>query len=798
MTKQESKRNGKLVSLDFRLQFVLLGALGIVVVEIYRLQPSFWNTYWQPILIVAIGLGILILLSLWESLWRNYRWLLASAILILIVLLEISWFKATLNVESLEKHKLSKYSIPQSNATIYVEYPTQVLYDSQNSPTLAIWLANPIPSSNQTITVAANNLVFASQAYEGSPLQWVNTLTVTLPADGGERTVLFKPLSNPKITKESKIVITSNNEEIQIEYPPIIILEGERNAQRRLWLFALIDTGSISLVVGIAFAWFETQRKSDEEKRKIEDAIKQAKADREKAIKQAEEYSVINNFIEDFSGVLKKPLTLTADWKEWDERLQEQFRKIYSSNFEEKLWAGLSDKTTAEMRDGVDLCLQLCIRIFEDEKEKPIPLLKQLQSALVQDENAPLSLLSTLKEYPASIVVAKQIVSAFPGDLKNKTIAEYIGKFPDQIRHLRNELGFPDTESFPMQKQFAFYAKSHTYEDRLTAWLKARELDYSPFADAESPFYSVPDKLLLIDSVAPGFTLPPSNLQNTIFEFTNSWDAGAALFQYCKSLPIKIKDEMFFVAIAPSLIENHGMDQPRKLYLHALAEQWIWSLVETQTFFYSLKDPQRDLAGRLLRWHDHSPSITVNKIARYSGFSEEAKNQTIFSSKIKEWLTAANSDDLQAEEVNALIELRPLPKQRTLFIISTIDLNPQADSQISTSLHEKLGEESDWLSIHDCQQTHFQIGNKSPLLVPQNSLVTQCNNRIRICSQNKVNAFNFLFAFHNEEPAEHILARKAAGSPGKMIRLGQKLLLQHVENHSPDEDLFIEDLIAIK
>jgi hypothetical protein len=60
-----------------------------------------------------------------------------------------------------------------------------------------------------------------------------------------------------------------------------------------------------------------------------------------------------------------------------------------------------------------------------------------------------------------------------------------------------------------------------------------------------------------------------------------------------------------------------------------------------------------------------------------------------------------------------------------------------------------------------------------------------------------VEALESLFAPHSEEPADLILARIADGSPCKMVRLGQKLLLQHVEKYSPDEPLHIKDLLAL-
>lgn len=750
------------------------------------------NLLWTNVLIVAVW-SILVLFAFWRrphgEIWRNYRWIIAPTVIILLFLFNVSWAQSMIATSSLEKSVFKSAS--SSAFQLHAEYPSQILFDTTEPSEISLWTTDL--SGCTKVTISGNGLLFAVKPSSDAPLEWSEQLTLKFDRTTTAITLLVQPSQLLDIDSQTvQLYLSSGGASLDTKDWELIV-ESKRDTQIRNWEKNFLATGGtiISLITAI---FVGVKQLEEEKKRQKAEQVKQA----------------IDNFDtdakSDFSKMVEKHLSLTTDWNEWDPGLKEQFHRKYSSPFEEKLWVGLSDKTIAEIINDVDLCLQLCVRTFEDEKEKPIPVLKQLQSALVQDENAPLSLLSMLNEYPASIVVAKQIASAFPGDLKNKTVAEYAGKFPDQIRDLRNELGFPDTESFPMQKQFAFYAKSHTYEDRLTAWLKARELDYSPFADAESPFYSVPDKLLLIDSVAPGFTLQLSNLQNTAFEFANSWDAGAALFEYCKSFQsaVKIKEETFFVAITPSLIEDHGMDQPRKLYLHALAEQWIWSLAETPTLLYSLKDEQRDLAGRLLRWHDLSPSITVNKIERYTRyFKVETKNQTAFSSKINEWLTMVSSDDLRTEEANALIGFRPLPKQNTLFLISTIDLNPHVEEQMSSDSREKLDAQSDWLSVHDCQRVHFQIGNKNRLLISQDSLVTQCNNRIRICSQNKVDAFNFLFIPHNEDSAEAILARKAEGSPGKMVRLGQKLLLQHVEKYSPDdkdkyEYLHIEDLEALQ
>ncbi|GAB4452827.1 MAG: hypothetical protein OHK0041_16330 [Anaerolineales bacterium] len=410
-----------------------------------------------------------------------------------------------------------------------------------------------------------------------------------------------------------------------------------------------------------------------------------------------------------------------------------------------------------------------------------------------------------LKEYPASIITARIITRAFPPDLKKKTIMENADKFPTQIRTLRWELGVPDTESFPLQTQYSYYAKEHAPIERLSAWLKAHELERSPFADADSPFYSVLDEQPPIALATPGFALPTSVSQNIAFEFATAWDAGAALFEFCIKFNARLKDDIFFIAVTPNVVEDYGAGHPRKLLLHALAGQWIWSLAEEPTLFFSLESVQRDLAGRLLRWHDLSPSVTVNKIAEFIRHlegrkkeeeKEEKKNQMVFFSKLTEWLGGMSANDLRAEEINALIGLRPAPARRTVFLISTIDLNPHVKGQISPSLHERLGAQADWLSVHDGGLVHFLPGDKNRQTVSLPVLVNQCNIRVQKCSSNKL-VFNQLFDAPGEEP-DAILAQKADGSPGRMVRLGQKLLLQHIEKYPLDELLHIKDLIALE
>lgn len=723
------------------------------------------------------------------EIWRDYRWIIAPAVLILLFLFDTSWAQSTLSISSLKKSTIK--TTPLATLQVHAEYPSQILFDETSPSEIHLWTIGSINCVD--LEISADGLLFAIKPPPDTPLKWDEKLTLKFDKTTTAATLLAQPSKPPETDSKSvRLNLISGGNNLTKDWQ--IIVESKRDSQIRDWKKSFLGTGS-TVVSLIAAVFAGIKQLEEEKKRRRAEQIKQVIAALKTEAKK------------DLSKTLHDCLDLTAEWDEWDRTLQEQFRNSFASFVEEELWEALAAKTIEEIKEGAALLFQVCGRIF-NEQEKSVSTLLTLRSALRMDENSPRALLALLKEHPVSINVAKIIARTFSLDLKMKTIAKYAGKFPAQIRVLRVELGFTDTESFPLQEQYSYYAKEHAPAERLTAWLRAHELNYSPFADAGSPFYSVIDKQFLIDLAMPRFALPTSNSRNIVFEFANAWDAGAALFEFCITLRdnVRLKDDIFFLAVTPGIVEDYGTDHPRKLLLHALAEQWIWSLAEEPTLFYSLESGQRELTGRLLRWHDLSPSITINKIAEIARHlegmkkereKEEKKNQTVFFSKITEWLTGMSADDLRMEEINALIGLRPSPKQRTLFLISTSDLNPYVAGHIPASLHQTLSEQADWLSAHNCRLVSFRLGGEGQQTAPHSALVNQCNIRVQKCSQEESLVFNQLFDAPGREP-DAILAQKADGSPGRMVRLGQKLLMQHVERHSSSEPLHIEDLEALE
>ena len=794
MTKNNDKTSGGNPFLaGYGLQVLVAPALAGILLAIF-----FWgfgydaDLLWTNVLILAVWLILVQVTFLRRpdgEFWRNYRWIISPAVLILLFLFNTSWAQSTLTILSLKKSVFKTTSL--DSAQIHVEYPSQILFDDTGPSEVRLWTTGS--SHCPSLVISGEGLLFAVKPPSDAPLEWSEKLPLEFNGTTTAITLLVQPSQPPGTNSQiTQLNLNSGGNHLETQNWQMVV-ESKRDSQIRGWKKNFLSTGStiVSLITAI---FVGIKQLEEEKKRQQKERVKQ----------------IISNFSStknNLSQTLQEYLGLKDDWREWDKALQREFREAYTAFVEGALWDVLPKKTTTEMAADVNLYLQVSERIFEGSEEKLISTLKKLQSALLQDDHASLNLLAMLKEYPASINIAKIIASAFPPGLKKKTIDDYTSKFLDQIRDLRVELDFPDFESFPLQRQFSFYTKDHTFEDRLNVWLETHELDCSPFADADSPFYSVLNGRLLIDAdmAPPGFMLPKLNAQNQILEFSNSWDAGAGLFAYCNALKsnTSLKDAIFFSIITPSLIENYGMDHTRKLYLHALAEQWIWSLAETPTLFYSLQSEQRDLVGRLIRWHDISPSITAHKNEKFAGRlqEKEKKRQAFPLSGLTAWLSEKDAADLRTEEINALIELQPYPKRSNLFLVPTIDLNPQVERQISGNLHEKLAEQFDWLSAHNSKAVIFSMSAKNRQVVILENLVNQCKIRTRKCSNDKLE-FNQLFDAPGSEP-DKILARKANGSPGRMVRLGQKLLLQHVEKYPPDDEdnykyLHIEDLEALQ
>jgi hypothetical protein len=612
-------------------------------------------------------------------------------------------------------------------------------------------------------------------------LNWQNTLDITFSEDHDAVALLIQSAKSVGVSsQETKLKVISNSTNLDTSKWEKIIVEGSKNSQLRSWKKNILDTSSvvISLIVAI-FAG--VKQLEEEKKRKRADEIKQA----------IDTFDTI--IINDFPQALADYLELIWDWDAWEKPMQKQFREKFSSFVDtDEFWNRLSNRSVSEIEKDVDRSLQLCVAVSINKEQ-----LVLLKDAIQQDTHF---LLTLVRKHSQSIAVAKRVAKALSDERKRKIREEFGNEFQSEIIALKDELGFLE-KNFPLQEQFHHFAIIPHIEDKIAKWLEMRQMQYSPFLDANSPYtLLIGEKKPFIDHVSTSFAFTTSNHPISTFGFANPWDVGAALFEYCKTLQIQpnIIDETFVVILTPTIGADYGACKTRKLVLHALAEQWLWSLSEKPTMLYDLHQTPRALLGRLLRWHSGSPFAAINRIEQLIEKRTDSENTINIPRKIIEWLNNIDTTDLRTEEINSLIELRPPLKRRTMLLVSSVDINPWISTQITVKQHEMLDGEADWLDIHGWALMHFLLDGTNPQTITMQVLSNQCNLRTRKCSNEKIEAFNALFAPHDKEPADIILASKAKGSPGKMVRLGQNLLLQHVEKYPPEDDLQIDDLLAIE
>jgi hypothetical protein len=815
--KPESKSGGNRNLLRYGRQIFIVFILAIIGFAVLLLflglgeNPFPTDIVWTNITVLVIWLAFVIL-SFWShpsgELWRDYRWIVAPAVLVLLFLLDSSWAQSRLSTQFSEKIEYGEY--PVKGLIIHVETPNKILYDTSIEHHLSLWINCVDQCASQPITLSSNmteGILFAVQTPSGKPLQWQKKLKISLPYDGSALVVSIRQPAPSEEDQTANIMLTTTALKTVSLDGNRIQIEGQRAAQMRYWKKNFLETSSIIVaLISAIFAgikqWEEERRRQEEEEKRQ----KNVKEEEEKRRRSEEIQRAIDGLDtglrNDFPSTLKQCTELMQDWSLWKISLQDRFREKFSSFANKEIWAAISSRNPKQLAEDVELCIKLCDVIFES-REEPIALkFKELEATLQQDVRAALSL---LRDYPESITIVRQIIRSLSDESKKKIIDDYKNEFQQQIIDLKNDFGFVDLNSYPLQRKFQFYADLPPTENRLAVWLEKHRIGFSPFMDASNPYILGPsndklltDRELFISLVPTGFksSVPENPVDH--FEFANPWDVGAALFEYVRNLPPKIKNESFVVLLTPTMLADFGLEQPHELFLHALAEQWLWILAETPTRYYSLKETQQALLGRLLCWHGGSVMAAIHSLEHILEKKIDEESTKNFLTTISGWLNHIDKSSLRKEEIIGLIELRPFPTQITLLLVSSIDWWMNIGGQISPELHTALDKHANWLQIHRWALAHFLISEIKPRTISPLELEKQCQQRMLICSRGKVEAFEQLFAPHSKESADRILAYKANGSPGTMVRLGQELLLRHVAQHPNEDWLQIEDLEALK
>jgi hypothetical protein len=886
--KKDETGGGKFRLPDFRSQIIILGILISAVGGIYWLFPQFWDVYWLPVVLIAAGLAIPPLFSLWKfwagygwqvgiapglafilmgifiwffgyetaelwknavlnliltnstilavwllllfaafrsrkgttqqqmkqdgernqtgaqqdyrkgEIWRDYRWIIAPAIIILLFLFDTSWAQSMLSTSSLKKSVFK--STPKDTPQFHMEYPSQILFDDAEPSEIQIW-ADGLGNCGEEVEISGTELLFAVKPSPDSPIIWREKLTFKFAKNANAVTLLAQPSKPPDSNSLSTQINLESNGRIFDTSDWLIRVESRRDAQIRGWKKNFLDTGGT--IVSLITAVFVGIKQLEEEKkrqkmRQVEQAISKLETDAK----------------EDLPKTLQEHWDLTADWNEWDIAIQDQFRKAYAYFIEQKLWDALA--TTTEVSEAIERLLQMSERIFEGEDAESIHILKQIPSSLRQDGKA---LLALVRDYPESITIAKRIARNYSKEIKDNILREFSSKYKEEIKKIADALDFLPEEYPLLESLFLRYNIIAPLEGKLKEWLNLHRLTRSPFGDANTPFTPLPEsnESLLVDLTSTGFSFDRPLDKQVHFKFNDAWDLRTAVYRFCKTIPSAIASKAFLVIVPPFLMIDYEKEIALNIVLHALGEQWLNTIVNEPTAYYDLNVHQQKMLARLLCWHygsSHSVlarlskeidnTLTSSERQRPNQEERKEKNAREFLKKAPNWLGGAPSTPLYDEETPYLVDLRPSSTHRTFLLMPSVDLDYRSGISVSPEKYDVFDKIVDRLNIHNYTFAHFYLTDRRWRRVEEDALTRIVNERINQCviqednPADQINSLNDLFSQHEKEEAEKILAQKADGSPGRMVRLGQKLLLQHMERYPAGEPLHIEDLIALE
>lgn len=826
MTKEKNERSsmGRFLFSQYNPQIIILG-IAIVVTGIRLLFSPFWSEHWMVISLVATGLAMLPLFNLWDGwigygwqvgiapsmtfilmgifiwffgydsvgtiwvdavynlfwtnllilsfwlvfvvflflrqlhgeIWRDYRWVIAPAVLILLFLFDTSWAQSTLSLSNLKRSTINSTSL-DVGLQLHAEYPAQILFDDLTGNEIHLWITGSLYriKEEKLIIYSGQELLFAIKTESDKPLEWYAALPVVLTKDTKALTLLVMPIKRQNVnTQPVRLSLYDASKVLDTENWTTIVIESKHDWQVRKWKNGLLDTGGtvVSLIVAI-FAGIK--QLEEDKKRQRAERIKQAITTFD---------TDINN---DISKIFKEHLGLVVDWDEWDRFLQDQFCDKYSLFVEKNLWDIVANKDISEIPIYLEHCLGICKAIFEGEEENPTSIIKRLLLIIENKDEG--SLNAFINEHPESVSLIKQI-------------AKLVSDKPLIIQ----------VERIPRQEQIFSLSRPFDVNNKLSIWLEQRKLSASPFLDVHNAFTLLPrGTKMLIEGASTRFVFNDSVYSEKQLNFSTFWDLSAGLFEYIKQMPPKIKQNSFIVLLTPDMFLEYGEGPLHQLLFHALAESWFWEIIEDWSTYYSLTYSQRGLVGRLLCWHGNSSDSILSQFESRLGVQRHSSDTRKMSQQLVDWLKNTDSSDLLPGEMKSLVGLCPLSKQSVLLINSTAADIKLRDPSFFLNNQYLLNLKRMWNDVN------FQISISVPRLVSTNDIIQQCNERVNLCSDNYLQGFDELFIPHGQEPAEKILAEKAAGSPGKMVRLGQKLFYQHVEKYLVDEDLHIEDLMTLE
>lgn len=708
---------------------------------------------------------------------RHYEWIIMPVLIIGAFLLLITFFKSVFTVNQLEGRQVYESKLRGTDLYLHAEYPDQILFTSEKTPLLNIWLTCGSPyktcpeKAEITLSTTEKNVFFALQQ---DTLQWKSTLRIDVRHNSRVYPILLT-LANPSHPTDwnTTIKIKGKGATSSLSLPPILF-EGERSAKQRLLQGGLLESSGIVFTI-ITAVIAGLNQLSEQRKRQRWQEIEQS------LIRLKDENNQHN-----LAESLQEQVDYIHNWGQ----LGNDLKKTYSANisgFFEKDFLARLDANLDHLEKIVNSILE--IKEFLPTNEK-LDYLNLFERGLQRAEWK--AILELVDDNPDTVNAAKIIAQQLPSEKKDAAVKECPGTLHNALMSLKEQFGFPGTQDYPFRREFAKHLVT-AEDDFDTTWLNKVGLSYSPFLDAENPFMRLKDGSLFLENTPWGFEF--ESVMDQTYIFQTAWDLRMGFLEYCQTT--SSKNDAFFVIIDPAIWINFQTENVRNLVLHSLADQWLTTLAEDHTIFFTLSWPQKSTLCRLLVWHSGSPATVSLRL------SELMKDPTsrvsrYFSEKLTYWMEKSCSRPMTADELNYFMNLRPTGRISTIFCCLSHGLSSISKEYIPTEKIDLLNGILQWLHSHQCFIVNFVVAEtteQATIKLPSSVLAEACNNRVKRLSNGKIQSFDQLFYPPADIPAELILASLAKGSPGRMLWIGKEFLFHQLELDPDTYDLDIGKLI---
>lgn len=742
MTNDGEQRRNKLTWRDLYWALVFLIVVGMAI-GLWYFYLAFWQLPWGGVL---LGLSILavpiLFLIRWRSsdrFWRENRWIIMPAIILVLILLNSAWASVFISSTYLQESQVKVFEV-NPECKLYVSYPSYIVYEGAAPAEIhlrmvcenlrirpLIYLENSIPKD-----------LLLSLEEQGKA--WKNRVEVVLPGDGTD-TIIYARVANAHVKFLSLIISgVSTNIELSVQTSEF---------KKHLEFFVnLLQSGSLFFtIIGAIFAGLKQldEQKINERKRAIDALLGRMSNFRY-------ENGNLSAFVEEIAVEIR-------DWGEvWTKDQKSRFQTTCPQLFKEKkdLWqeatrlpnaanfietTGAVCETTGIARPGALADLEISYPGYKRESA----------ASYYPPEDYPL----------AKIFAKNQCVQL---DADNAS-----------LDNLRIELWGMRFHPYLDWKSPFYYSKIKG-KDRYFPLLDEITFSYPTEQGVNQPYYFL-----------TGWDLH-AGLYKYLLDYSDD----------SKSKPLGPAKETFFVPVFPENLpawqdDIHFLDY----LLHALAGAWMRTLAHNPYLIEENTSLEQQIVAELLvKRYDDSAAVKRELFAQF-------KNPKLPLSPSADFLKLLDQVSPKRissrENLAGLLSLRPFETKYTQYLCADIAPNGDSHGTLSFHLHTpRMKHELQELNEAQSFICHFLLADKrtgSNQVMSSGDLRKLLDSRIRL-STNNLSPLHFSDLFDpppQPEKLEQFLAR-ANGSPGTIVKMAHDLLARHLEQ-DPDNPYISPDLL---